>query len=127
MIQSDEMWHHYDGYPLEIHEITLDGEYKITILGKAIAQGQVPQYLVPKGHIFGSKIASCALLSTTQDDKEQLAQECYVLVGCTVAPGFDFNDFHLFSIEQLISQYPQFQDQFYSFVHSDFDKLTKET
>ena len=105
IIQSDELWHHYDGVPLEIHEITLDGCYKVTYLGNAFEQGQVPQYCVPKGHIFGSKVSP---LSSTQPD-------IYTLVGCTVAPGFDFSDFHLFSTSELIETYPHLEKQIHAF------------
>ena len=120
VIQSDEMWHHYDGCPLEIHEITLEGQYKVTLLGKEMIQGQVPQYLVPKGHIFGSKIAPSAYLevdssSSSEQDQTNENQDLYSLVGCTVAPGFDFQDFHLFSISHLLEQYPQFNQQIHAF------------
>jgi predicted cupin superfamily sugar epimerase len=33
----------------------------------------------------------------------------FALVGCTVAPGFDFADFELANRQQLIQQYPQHQ------------------
>jgi len=35
--------------------------------------------------------------------------ESYSLVGCTIAPGFDFNDFELGKREELIKRYPQHQ------------------
>ena len=36
--------------------------------------------------------------------------ESYALVGCTVAPGFDFADFEMPSRKQLLEQYPQHRD-----------------
>ena len=106
VIQSDEIWHHYDGAPLEIHEITQEGHYKVTYLGKDFQHGQVPQYCVPKGHIFGSKVS---LPSLSPKDK------LYSLVGCTVAPGFDFNDFHLFSTSELVNMYPNLSEKIQGF------------
>ena len=107
VIQSDEMWHHYEGATLEIHEITLEGIYKITLLGKNLSQGQVPQYTVPKGHIFGSRISPLTASNSST--------EAYTLVGCTVAPGFDFEDFHLFSNQALIDQFPHLRSSILSF------------
>lgn len=92
VIKSDEMWHHYDGGTLEIIEIHPSGELTITLLGKNLEQGEVPQYVVKAGVIFGSRPALKA---------------SFVFVGCTVAPGFDFQDFKLFSTEELIHDYPQ--------------------
>jgi hypothetical protein len=34
-------------------------------------------------------------------------EDSYSLVGCTVAPGFNFNQFHLAKREDLLSLYPQ--------------------
>ena len=112
VIRSDEMWHHYDGLPLEIHEITADGRYKVTLLGKDLSQGQTPQHLVPKGHIFGSKIASTSPMSV---QRELHPPVDYALVGCTVAPGFDFNDFSLFETDELLQKFPHFQGQIHKF------------
>ena len=94
MIKSDELWHHYMGGCLEIHQITPEGKYFVTKLGKNFAAGEVPQYCVPAGYIFGSKPAS----------------EEGVLVGCTVSPGFDFEDFKLFTNEELLKLHPEHAD-----------------
>jgi uncharacterized protein len=113
VIHSDEMWHHYDGCTLEIHEITSTGEYKVTYLGKNISRGEVPQYVVAKGHIFGSKISK----KEREYAHEKLPSESldYVFVGCTVAPGFDFNDFEIIHRNTLVHSFPQIQDQIVSF------------
>ena len=41
-IQSDEVWHFYDGQPLVIHEISESGEFLETVLGRNISQGKAP-------------------------------------------------------------------------------------
>lgn len=90
VIKSDEMWHHYDGGCLEIHELTPDGNHKVTLLGKDLKNGEVPQYTVKAGNIFGSRPHNSSL---------------FCFVGCTVAPGFDFDDFKLFNRLELIENY----------------------
>ena len=91
-IKSDEMWHFYKGAPTEIIELTDAGELIITKLGNDIALGQAPQYVVKAGHWFGSRV---------------LGEGEYSLVGCTVAPGFEFTDFEMGTRHGLIKQYPQ--------------------
>ena len=89
-IKSDETWHFYDGRRLEIYEISPDGELKIHQLGLNLENGELPQITIPHGHYFASK--------TTGD---------FTLVGCTVAPGFDFEDFEMPSKNELFDLYPK--------------------
>lgn len=90
-IKSDEMWHFYAGSPLEVHSIDQEGNHLRRVLGLDIANGQQPQFVVPSGHWFGSRI---------QNDTG------FSLVGCTVAPGFDFADFEIARAEDLLLMYP---------------------
>lgn len=90
-IQQDEVWHFYEGVPLNVHVITPEGKYTKHKVGH-IHQGLQPQLVVPKGCWFASNI-----------DQE----ESYTLVGCTVAPGFDFADFELASRQDLIYLFPE--------------------
>ena len=80
-IQSDEVWHFYQGDPLIVFEREEDGTIKKTVLGKDFKQGQKVQYTVPAGRWFGAYLPQGSE---------------YAFVGCTVAPGFDFQDFELF-------------------------------
>ena len=91
-IQSDESWHFYDGDPLEVIEITVSGELKYITLGKDLTAGQMFQYTVPAGSWFGSRV---------------LKGGTYSLVGCTVAPGFDFRDFEMGDRQSLSAAYPE--------------------
>ena len=91
-INQDEMWHFYDGSPLIIHMITEDGHYSKVEVGNDIVNGQQLQYVVPAGVWFGAKVKEA---------------ESYSLVGCTVAPGFDFKDFELADRKNLQAAYPQ--------------------
>ncbi|WP_154224515.1 cupin domain-containing protein [Marinicella rhabdoformis] len=90
-IKQDELWHFYQGRPLTIHVINASGNYQKMLLGDDPSQGQSFQHVVKAGDWFAASV----------DD------ENYALVGCTVAPGFEFNDFELAKKNELLSQYPQ--------------------
>ncbi|MGT2772037.1 cupin domain-containing protein [Streptococcus marimammalium] len=89
-LTADEIWYYHDGQPLTVHMITPDGDYKTATLGHDIAKGQILQYRVSKGTIFGSTV-----------------EEGFSLVSCMVSPGFEYEDFELFSRKELILQYPE--------------------
>lgn len=91
-IKSDECWHFYHGDPLEIFVIQNNGELTVTALGNDISKGHLFQYIVPAGCWFASRPAKGSQ---------------YCLVGCTVAPGFDFADFELADAEHLTLKYPK--------------------
>jgi uncharacterized protein len=91
-IKSDELWHFYAGDPLIIYEIGTDGKMKEHLLGNDIEKGQSFFCVIKGNNWFASRVA---------DSGE------YGLAGCTVAPGFDFNDFELAEKNTLIKTYPQ--------------------
>ena len=80
------MWYYHAGSALTIYMISPSGELITKNLGLDIEKGEQPQILVPKGYIFGST----------------LINEGFSLVGCMVAPAFTFDDFKLFSQEDLL-------------------------
>lgn len=90
-IRQDEIWHHHAGDPLLIHAITPEGDHHILPLGLDLTAGQRPQQIVPAGWWFGAEVARSDGAS---------------LVGCTVAPGFDFADFEMADPAQLTAVYP---------------------
>ncbi|MFN8264505.1 MAG: cupin domain-containing protein [Chitinophagaceae bacterium] len=94
-IQSDELWHFYAGCGLEIFVNYPNGESEVLKLGSDLNNGFRFQQLVPAGCWFASK---------------PVDENCFSLVGCTVAPGFDFAEFELAEKEQLLSVYPQHSD-----------------
>jgi predicted cupin superfamily sugar epimerase len=91
-IKQDELWHFYDGSSLTLHVIADDGRYSCIRLGRKVEDGEVPKAVVPAGCLFGA----------TVDDPSS-----YALVGCTVAPGFTFDDFEMPTYDQLLKLYPQ--------------------
>jgi len=94
-IQSDELWHFYDGDPLIIYEIEANGELKKHLLGNDPGKGHSFFCVIKAGNWFGSRVA---------DGGE------YGLAGCTVSPGFDFADFELAEKKSLAATYPQHSD-----------------
>lgn len=92
-IKSDEMWNYHHGGSLVIFELNEETKsFRSTILGPDVIKGQVLQYVVPANTWFGAYL----------DDPEAE----YSLVGCTVAPGFDFADFELGDRAKLIAAFP---------------------
>jgi len=93
-IKSDECWHFYGGQTLLIHILDIDGRYECIHLGQEINKGELFQFVVPAGAWFAS---------------EPAPESAFALVGCTVAPGFDFNDFEMATKKDLVGKFPQHQ------------------
>ena len=91
-IKSDELWHFYAGDPFIIYEIGENGKMEEHLLGSNIEKGQSLFSVIKAGNWFASKLA---------DGGE------YGLTGCTVAPGFDFDDFEMAKRDSLLQAYPQ--------------------
>jgi predicted cupin superfamily sugar epimerase len=91
-IRSDEMWHFYLGGALHIVEIDPAGQFHETTLGRDIHEGQFLTHVVRAGNWFASHPAPGSEIS---------------LVGCTVAPGFDFQDFELADRQTLVRRFPE--------------------
>ena len=91
-IKSDECWHFYAGDVLHIYIIHQNGHLEIISLGNDPEKGQTFQYVVPANCWFASRPAP--------------ASE-YCFVGCTVFPGFEFDDFELANANELSNAYPQ--------------------
>jgi len=91
-IASDEVWHFYYGDPLVVYEIDIYGTLSRHLLGNNPEMQHQFQCVVKAGSWFGSKIAMGG---------------DYALAGCTVAPGFDFDDFELAERSALLLQFPQ--------------------
>ena len=95
-VRSDEMWHHYSGAPvvLEVIQPVPVPEFQTIVLGADWGEGEVPQYNIKAG--FWQRAYS---------------KGSYSLVGCTVTPGFDFEDFELKKAEELARDYHEFAKQ----------------
>ncbi len=93
-INQDEVWHFYDGTSLTIHMIDPAGIYSAVKVGRNIQAGEDLVAVVRGGWLFGAAVN---------------IPLSYALVGCTVAPGFDFADFEMPSRQKLLEDYPQHQ------------------
>ncbi len=104
-ISSAECWHFYLGKPLTVVDIAPeDGTVTRTVLGHDLAAGQAVQHVVPGGRWFGCHPArehdGAAAGERHADERS------YSLVGCTVAPGFDFADFEMAKRSELLRLFP---------------------
>ena len=76
-IDAVEIWHYYAGQALSL-QIADDSGQRSVRLGPDLAAGEVPPAIVP--------VKAWQAAASTGD---------WTLVGCTVAPGFDFAKFEL--------------------------------
>jgi hypothetical protein len=95
-LQSDEVFHFYLGDPIEMLQLRPDGAGKTVVLGSDLRAGMTPQVIVPRGVWQGSRL---------------VAGGKFALLGCTVAPGFDFADYEHGRREELIEGYPEFREK----------------
>ena len=92
-LQTDELFHFYGGYAVEMLYLSPDGSGKIIIIGTDIVAGQSPQFVVEKGIWQGCRVRDGG---------------SFALLGCTVAPGFDFADYEEGRRDELSKQYSQY-------------------
>lgn len=93
-IRSDELWHFHAGNSLILYVLGKQGisSYK---LGTNLEEGDRPQVVIPANHWFGACV-------TPGGD--------YTLASCTVAPGFDFQDFEMATRSVLLTEFPAYKE-----------------
>ena len=91
----DEMMHFYLGDPLTLVIIDPQGRVEETVLGSDLSRGHQLQKVIPGGSWFG-------LYPNPGTE--------YGLLGCTVAPGFDFADFEVGERQALLQAFPKAQE-----------------
>jgi predicted cupin superfamily sugar epimerase len=89
-VRSDEVWHHYDGDAVDLHEIDAAGDHTVARLGRNWDAGERPQIVVAAG-VWQAAVP--------------VGRE-WSLCGCTVAPGFDFADFEMPPRNELLARFP---------------------
>lgn len=94
VVDQDEIFHFYAGSPVQMFQINSLGESRKIVIGNDLEKGQVPQVIVPHGTWQGTK-----LLNPQEDN--------WALLGCTVSPGFDFENFHILDRAELSLKFPQ--------------------
>ena len=90
-LPSDEVYHFYLGDAVELTLLGPNGEAKQILLGRDLRAGQVPQAVAPSGWWQGSRL---------------LPGGEYALLGTTMAPGYEDEDYEHGSADHLKSLYP---------------------
>ncbi|WP_034057612.1 cupin domain-containing protein [Lacinutrix jangbogonensis] len=102
-IKQDEIWHFYDGSPILLHMISELGVHSKHVIGRDFSKGETPQFIVPGGYWFAAEVIN---------------KNDYSLVGCTVSPGFSFEDFELKTRKELVSLFPDKEDIISKLTHN---------
>ena len=90
-LESDEIFHHYMGGAVEMLELFEDGSSSRVVIGKDLEAGARPQHVVRRGVWQGSRL---------------VGDEGWALLGCTVSPGFEFEDYADASADELCARWP---------------------
>ena len=95
---TDEIWHFYGGWPMELLLLYPDGSGETLRLGNNITAGECPQILVKSGTWMGASPIG----------PEDVA---YTFAGNTLAPGFEYDDYIPGFRDELVSTYPDFVER----------------
>ncbi len=86
-LRSDELWHHHEGTDVAVECIDAGGSHRREVIGVGSRQAVIPAGVWFAAHLVDTR--------------------GYALVGCDVAPGFEYEDFEIASRAALRSVYPQ--------------------
>lgn len=100
--KSDIVHYFQAGSPITYILVDLEGTLSKVTLGMAIAEGEVPQLLVPKGYW------KAAVLESGE----------YGLLGESVAPGFDYRDMTIAKADEIRTQFPAIWDELAPYVRA---------
>jgi uncharacterized protein len=89
-IQSDEIWYYHAGSSLTLYVIDDEG-FKTHHLGPEVDRGESLQIIIPATSWFGATVNE---------------ENSFTLSSCSVAPGFDFDDFELADRSSMITSFP---------------------
>jgi len=94
-LASDEVFHFYLGDPVTMLNLHPDGSSEVLALGGDILAGERVQVVVRRGTWQGAHLAEGGR---------------WALLGCTVAPGFEYADYEAASRRELLKRYPERRD-----------------
>ena len=94
-VRGDEMFHFYLGDAVEMLQLKADGTGEVIVLGQDIAAGMRLQHTVPGGVWQGSRVR---------------AGGKFALLGTTMSPGFEYEDYETGTRQKLSAQFPQYSD-----------------
>jgi len=93
-LKSDEVFHFYAGDAVEQLQLVPGGAGRRVVLGMDLAGGERPQVVVPRGVWQGARLVEGG---------------AWALMGCTVSPGFEFEDYEDCGAEELVAEWPEFE------------------
>jgi predicted cupin superfamily sugar epimerase len=91
-VRGNEMFHFYLGDPVEMLQLNPDRSGEVLLLGQDIASGMRLQHSVPGGVWQGSRLKNGGK---------------YALLGTTMAPGFEYEDYETGKRGELIARHAQ--------------------
>jgi uncharacterized protein len=94
-LPGDEVFHFYMGDPIRMLQLLPDGSTRLLTLGRDLQAGQMPQLVVPGGVWQGSVLMEGGR---------------WGLLGCTMAPGFEYADYETGLRSELTTRYPTVSD-----------------
>ncbi len=94
-VRGDEMFHFYLGDAVEMLQLQADGSGEVILLGQDIAAGTRLQHNVSGGVWQGSRVR---------------AGGKFALLGTTMAPGFEYEDYETGNRAELSARYPRFSE-----------------
>ena len=106
-VKSDEMFHFYAGDAADMIQIDESGNIERITIGSNIAAGEIPQVLVRRGVWQALRLK---------------AGGKWALMGTTVAPGFEFEDFEVGRREEMINQFPHLRADITKYTREPFEK-----
>jgi uncharacterized protein len=92
-LKSDEVFHFYAGDAAEMLQLREGGGGVMVVIGNDLLQGQRPQLVVERGVWQGTRLVEGGR---------------WALLGCTVSPGFEFEDYESGMRERLCEGWPEF-------------------
>ena len=90
-LQFDEHWYFHFGASMRLYFLYDSGQVSEYHLGIHPEKGEQLSVLVPRGTIFGGEVTD---------------QDSFTLVSCHMSPGFHFEDFEMFTQQQLVERFP---------------------
>jgi uncharacterized protein len=95
-LRSDEVFHFYAGDAVEMLQLKEDGTGTMMVIGNDLLRGQRPQVVVERGVWQGARLMEGGR---------------WALLGCTVSPGFEFEDYESGKRERLCAKWPEFVEE----------------
>lgn len=104
-LRSDEIFHFYAGDPVEMLQLRsgTDAFGRIVTIGNDLSAEQQPQVLVERGVWQGSRLVQGGR---------------WALLGCTVSPGFEYDDYESADRSVLVKEWPEYAELIAALTHS---------